>query len=190
MGSVDGDLGGAEAVLAEAGVLGGATRVAAFEFAQQVLAQFALSFAVDEDDTLAVLVQVGIHHFTEFIHLILKDGTRRHAVQVIQQRGDVQVLDDDSIVIYLFLDRFALRAVQAFLFLHGTLEFAAVDAHHAGGAVVGDNLHGDDGHVKVGVLMEAVHLVEFGHVEALLDEGGILEFECSSILKDFFKNKR
>ena len=62
---MDGDLGGAEAVLAEAGVLGSAARIAALEFAQQVLAQFALALAVDEDDALAVLVDVGVHHLAE-----------------------------------------------------------------------------------------------------------------------------
>ena len=39
-------LGGAEAVLAETGVLSGAARVTALEFAQQVLTQLALSLAV------------------------------------------------------------------------------------------------------------------------------------------------
>ena len=82
---MDGDLGGAEAVFAEAGVLGGAARVAPFEFAQQVLTQLALTLAVDEDDALAVLVDVGVHHLAEFVHLVFEDGAGRHAVQVVHQ---------------------------------------------------------------------------------------------------------
>ena len=83
---MDGDLGGAEAVLAEAGVLGCAAWVAAFEFTEQVLTQLALSFAVDKDDALAPLIDVGIHHLAELVHLVLKDGARCHAVEVIHQR--------------------------------------------------------------------------------------------------------
>ena len=86
---MDGDLGGAEAVFAETGVLGGAARVTALEFAQQVLAQLALTLAVDEDDALAVLVDVGVHHLAELVHLVLEDGTGCHAAQVVHQRGDV-----------------------------------------------------------------------------------------------------
>ena len=83
---VDGDLGGAEAVLAEAGILGGAARVTAFELAEQVLAQLALALAVDEDDALTPLVDVGVHHFAELVQLVLEDGAGRHAVEVIHQR--------------------------------------------------------------------------------------------------------
>ena len=180
---MDGDLGGAEAVLAEAGVLGGAARVAALELAQQVLAQLALALAVDEDDALAVLVDVGVHHLAELVHLVFQDSARRHAVQVVHQRADVQVLDDDAVGVGLLLDGLALRAVEALFLLHGALELAAVDAHLAGWTVVGDNLHGDDRHVKVGILVEAMHLVELGDVEALLDEGGILELEALALLE-------
>ena len=83
---MDGDLGGAEAVLAEAGILGGAAWVAAFEFAEQVLAQLALALAVDKNDALAPLVDVGVHHLAELVHLVLEDGAGCHAVEVIHQR--------------------------------------------------------------------------------------------------------
>ena len=76
---------GAKAVLAEAGVLGRAARVTALELAQQVLTQLALALAVDENDALAVLAQVGIHHLTEFVHLVLEDSPGRHTAQVVQQ---------------------------------------------------------------------------------------------------------
>ena len=56
-----------------------------------MLAQLALALAMDEDNALAALVDVGIHHFTELVHLVLEDSARRHAVEVVHQRTDVQV---------------------------------------------------------------------------------------------------
>ena len=79
----------------------------------------------------------------------------------------------------------ALRAVHAFFLLHGTLQLAAVDAHLAGRTVVGNYLHRDDGHVKVRILVETMHLVEFGHVQALLDQGGIFQLKSLALLEGY-----
>ena len=159
---------GAEAVLAETGVLGRAARVTAFEFAQQVLTQLALALAVDEHDALAVLVDIGVHHLTELVHLVLEDGSGRHAVEVVHQRGDVQVLDDNAVVVDLFLYRLAMRTIHALFLFHGTFQFTTVDVRHARWTVIGNDFHGDDGHVKIGILVETMQLIELGHVKALL----------------------
>ena len=109
----------------------------------------------------------------------------REPAQVVEQFGDVQVLHDDFALI---LRRFGSvgRLVLPFLTLflaHGSLEFAAVDVHHACRAVVGHNLELDDGIFEVLAGMEAMQLVELGDIEPHFYQCRVLESEALALLE-------
>ena len=61
-------------VLLERGVLPAAGRVFGLEFCEDGFAEYAVTFAVDEDDALPFFADYRFHCLVELLHLVFEDG--------------------------------------------------------------------------------------------------------------------
>ena len=86
---------GSESVLAEGGILEGATLVLGFQLGLDGTAEHSLTLAMDEDNLLPYPTAILLHGATENAKLVLKHLAIAHARGVVQQLVDMEVNLDD-----------------------------------------------------------------------------------------------
>ena len=172
---------GSEAVLLERCVLVGTLLVAVFEFGDEGLAQYPFTFAVDEDDAAAFLLEVRVHRVTEHLELVFLDVASRHAGGGFEHLMGVEV-DFNHLVAVEFLCCTGRLPLWVWLFLlHGTFQFLSGNDERTAGLVVAHDVVFQCGLVEEQAFAERVKLVEFRRVDAQVDADGL--FGCKRLVE-------
>ena len=86
---------GSVAIFLEVCILVGACTVAAAQFLDDGFAQYAISFAVDEDDLLPLLADVAVHDDAKLRELGVQQYGGREPCGVVEERIDMEVNLED-----------------------------------------------------------------------------------------------
>ncbi len=160
------DLGGAEAVFAKRSVLPSAAFVSISKFFKNGLTKHTVALAVDKYDAHAFVANVFIHHSAERINLEVKHIGRGETGCGVDELGNVKVNFKRAVGLRLLFHRTALRSG-----ITGSFgPCLAVRSGESGkvwlaiGAVVLDDVKGDDRAVEIRIWSEAMELEKFRDV--------------------------